>query len=226
MTPLSTLEKQLDIKFKKPILLEQAFVHRSYLNENDFKPGHNERLEFLGDAVLELVVTEYLYNKFTEKPEGELTALRSALVKKETLKQISDELKLYQYLKLSKGEAKSVSNQTTILANVVEALVGAIFLDGGIKPAKEFLDKYLLPKLDVIMANQAYLDAKSQFQEVAQDKDGITPVYKVVAESGPDHSKIFEVAVCLGDKEIARGSGPSKQAAEMAAAEAALEQYD
>jgi len=225
MTPLSTLEKQLDIKFKKPILLEQAFVHRSYLNENEFEPGHNERLEFLGDAVLELVVTEYLYNKFTEKPEGELTALRSALVKKETLKQISDELKLYQYLKLSKGEAKNVSNQITILANVVEALVGAIFLDGGVKPAKGFLDKYLLPKLEVIMANQAYLDAKSQFQEVAQEKESITPIYKVVAESGPDHNKVFEVAVCLNEREIARGSGPSKQSAEMAAAEAALEKY-
>jgi ribonuclease-3 len=205
--------------------MEQAFVHRSYLNENTFEPGHNERLEFLGDAVLELVVTEYLYHKFSEKPEGELTALRSALVKKETLKQISDELKLYQYLKLSKGEAKSVSNQVTILANVVEALVGAIFLDGGTKLAQDFLSTYLLPKLDVIIANQAYLDAKSQFQEVAQEKVGITPVYKVVAESGPDHNKSFEVAVCLGDKEIARGTGSSKQTAEMAAAEAALEQY-
>ncbi|OGB75440.1 ribonuclease III [candidate division Kazan bacterium RIFCSPHIGHO2_01_FULL_49_10] len=225
MTPLTTLEKQLGIKFKKPILLEQAFVHRSYLNENEFEPGHNERLEFLGDAVLELVVTEYLYHKFTDKPEGELTALRSALVKKETLKQISDELKLYQYLKLSKGEAKGVNNQVTILANVVESLVGAIFLDGGIKPAQKFLATYLLPKLDVIIANQAYLDAKSQFQEAAQDKAGITPIYKVVAESGPDHNKIFEVAVLLGEQEIARGIGPSKQSAEMAAAEAALEKY-
>ena len=225
MTPLSTLEKQINIKFKKPILLEQAFVHRSYLNENDFEPGHNERLEFLGDAVLELVVTEYLYHKFTNKPEGELTALRSALVKKETLKQISDELKLYQYLKLSKGETKSINNQTTILANVVEALVGAIFLDGGIKPAKEFLSTYLLPKLEIIISNQAYLDAKSQFQEIAQEKDGITPIYKVVSESGPDHRKMFEVAVCLGDKKIARGTGLSKQAAEMAAAESALEKY-
>jgi ribonuclease-3 len=225
MTPLSALEKQLGIKFNTPALLEQAFVHRSYLNENDFPLGHNERLEFLGDAVLELAVTEYLYHKFTNKPEGELTALRSALVKKETLKQVSDELKLYQYLKLSKGEAKSASNQITILANVVEALVGAIFLDGGIQPAKEFLAKYLLPKLDVIMANQAYVDAKSQFQEIAQEKVGITPIYKVASESGPDHNKSFEVAVCLGDKEIARGTGSSKQAAEMAAAEAALEQY-
>jgi len=225
MTPLSTLEKQLGIKFNKPILLEQAFVHRSYLNENEFEPGHNERLEFLGDAVLELVVTEYLYNKFTNKPEGELTALRSALVKKETLKEISDELKLYQYLKLSKGEAKSVANQITILANVVEALVGAIFLDGGIKPAQAFLSTHLLPKLEVIIANKAYLDAKSQFQEVAQERHSITPVYKVVSESGPDHSKVFEIAVCLGDKEVARGTGPSKQSAEMAAAEAALAQY-
>jgi len=225
MTPLSALEKQLEIKFNTPALLEQAFVHRSYLNENDFPLGHNERLEFLGDAVLELVVTEYLYHKFMNKPEGELTALRSALVKKETLKQVSDELKLYQYLKLSKGEAKSASNQITILANVVEALVGSIFLDGGIQPAKDFLAKYLLPKLDVIMANQAYVDAKSQFQEIAQEKIGITPIYKVVAESGPDHNKSFEVAVCLGDKEIARGTGSSKQAAEMAAAESALEHY-
>lgn len=225
MTPLSTLEKQLGIKFNKPLLLEQAFVHRSYLNENEFEPGHNERLEFLGDAVLELVVTEYLYHKFTNKPEGELTALRSALVKKETLKQIADELKLYQYLKLSKGEAKSVNNQITILANVVESLVGAIFLDGGIKPAKEFLSAHLLPKLDVIVANQDYLDAKSQFQEIAQERDSITPIYKVVSESGPDHNKMFEIAVCLGDREIARGTGPSKQAAEMSAAEAALEQY-
>lgn len=225
MNSLKELENKIQINFHDPDLLQQAFIHRSYLNEYDSPLGHNERLEFFGDAVLELIVTEYLYQKFPDKGEGELTALRSALVKRDTLKEIADELEFHKYLKLSKGEAKTANYQATILSNTVEAFIGALFLDAGIKPVKNFLNQYLLSKLDIIIDTQAHIDAKSNFQEIAQEHDSITPTYQVVSESGPDHHKIFKVAVYIGEKEIAQGSGNSKQAAEVKAATKALKKY-
>lgn len=222
---LTDLIKKIGLEFKNPALLEQAFVHRSYLNEHDFPLGHNERLEFLGDAVLELIVSEYLYKKLPDKPEGELTAIRAALVRRETLQEVADELEFHKYLKLSRGEAKSAANQAAILANTVEALIGAIYLDQGTKAAEKFIAKYLIPKTDSIIEKQAYIDAKSHFQEIAQEKDSLTPTYQVISESGPDHNKTFEVAVFIGDREWGRGTGNSKQTAEMAAASDALQRY-
>jgi len=223
MSDLKELKDKLKIKFNNQQLLEQAFVHRSYLNENDFSLGHNEKLEFLGDAVLELITTDYLYNKFKDKNEGELTALRASLVKKETLTQIAEELEFYKYLKLSKGESKTVNNQAAILANTVEALIGAIYLDTGPEIAKQFITAHLFPKLDHIIKSSAYIDAKSQLQEIIQEKSGITPHYKVIQESGPDHNKKFVVAVYTADKELAQGEGNSKQTAETNAATKAIE---
>lgn len=225
MEDLQKLEQQIGIKFNNSELLEQAFVHRSYLNEHQFPLGHNERLEFLGDAVLELIVSTYLYKDLPDKPEGELTAIRAALVRRETLKEIADELEFHKYLKLSRGEAKSAINQAAILANSVEAVIGAIFLDQGIPAAEKFVQQFMLPKTAEIIKSQTYIDAKSHLQEISQEKDGFTPIYKVVNESGPDHNKIFEVAVLIGDKEWGRGKGNSKQTAEVAAATDALGKY-
>jgi len=223
---LTQLAKTLGLKFNDPQLFEQALVHRSYLNEHDYPAGHNERLEFLGDAVVELITTEHLYHKFPDKAEGELTALRSAMVRRTTLGEIGAELELHKYLKLSKGEAKSAANQAAILSNTVEALIGAIFLDLGLPAAKQVLAKYLLPKVDAIIENAAHIDSKSRFQEVVQEQESVTPTYQVVSESGPDHDKTFEVAVLVGDKEVARGFGNSKQSAETAAATAGLKLYN
>lgn len=222
MSSFKTLEDKLHISFNNKDLLEQAFVHRSYLNENECSSGHNERLEFLGDAVLELVTTEQLYNQFPDKPEGELTALRSALVKRETLKEIADKLEFHKYLKLSRGEAKTANNQIAILANTVESFIGALFLDSGIEPVKRFLEQQLFPKIDKIIDTGAYIDAKSNLQEIMQEKDGVTPTYKILNESGPDHNKIFEVAVYIKDQQLATGKGNSKQAAEVDAAANAI----
>jgi len=225
MEDLQKLREKLDITFNNPDLLEQAFVHRSYLNEHAFPLGHNERLEFLGDAVLELIVSNYLYKKLPDKPEGELTAIRAALVRRETLKEVADELEFHKYLKLSRGEAKSAANQAAILSNTVESLIGAIYLDQGVPAAEKFINQYLIPKTDAIIAANSYIDAKSHLQELAQEKEGFTPIYQVVSESGPDHNKIFEVAVMIGKKEWGRGTGNSKQTAEMSAASDALLRY-
>lgn len=222
MSDLKELERELKIKFNNKELLKQAFVHRSYLNENDFSLGHNEKLEFLGDAVLELITTDYLYNKFTDKDEGELTALRASLVKKETLTKVAEELEFYKYIKLSKGESKTINNQATILANAVEALIGAMYLDTGLKIAKQFIANHIFPKLDSIIKSNAYIDAKSQLQEIMQEKSGITPHYEITKESGPDHNKKFVVAVYIADKKLAEGEGGSKQIAETNAAASAL----
>lgn len=223
MSDLKELENKIKIKFDNNQLLEQAFVHRSYLNENDFALGHNEKLEFLGDAVLELITTDYLYNKFEDKNEGELTALRAALVKKETLTKVAEDLEFYKYIKLSKGESKTITNQAAILANAVEAIIGAIYLDTGLEYAKQFITTYIFPKLDSIIKSSAYIDAKSQLQEIMQEKNGITPHYKVIKESGPDHNKKFIVGAYMGDKELAQGKGNSKQSAETDAAAKAIE---
>jgi len=225
MKDVSVLEKKLNIKFKNKDLLIQAFVHRSYLNENsDFHLHHNERLEFLGDAVLELIVTEELYKDYPDKPEGELTNWRASLVNSKILFRIAKELNFSDFLLLSKGQSKEVGKaRSYILANAFEAVIGAIYLDIGYDTAKQFIKKNLMKELPNILEKGLYKDAKSRFQERAQEKTGITPSYKVLKERGPDHAKHFNVGVFLEKKLIAKGEGFSKQEAEESAAKKALE---
>lgn len=219
----SKLEEKIGIAFKDKDLLKQAFVHRSYLNENpNFSLSHNERLEFLGDAVLELVVTEYLFQNYPN-PEGELTNWRSALVKGETLSDIANNLNFNGYLYLSRGEAKGNGRaRQLILANTFEALIGAIYLGQGEEVAKRFIEREVIVRLPEILKKEMHIDPKSKFQEIAQEKTGITPVYRVLREEGPDHDKRFTVGVFIEDKKMGEGTGPSKQAAEIQAAEQAL----
>jgi len=225
MKNLDQLESTLKIKFKNQDLLKQAMVHRSYLNEHsDFNMGHNERLEFLGDAVLELVVTEYLYLNY-DNPEGDLTNWRASLVNSKMLATIANELELEQYLYLSKGESKDTNSKARqyILANAMEALIGAIYLDQHWEVSAEFIKKNILSKLKNILDNKLYLDPKSRFQESSQERQGVTPAYKVLSEEGPDHDKKFVMGVYLADELVAKGVGTSKQEAQMDAAEKALE---
>ncbi|MCP6718080.1 MAG: ribonuclease III [Patescibacteria group bacterium] len=225
MKDFPILEKKLNLKFKNKDLLTQAFVHRSYLNENpDFHLHHNERLEFLGDAVLELVVTEDLYLSYPDKAEGELTNWRAALVNSKILSRIAKELKFSDFLLLSKGQSKEAGKaRKYILANVFEAIIGAIYLDQGYDATKKFIKKYLMKELPNILEKGLYKDAKSRFQEQTQEKIGITPTYKVLKEWGPDHDKNFVIGVYLEKKLIAKGEGSSKQEAEEQAAQNALE---
>jgi ribonuclease III len=218
------LEKKLNLKFKNKDLLIQAFCHRSYLNENpDFYLSNNERLEFLGDAVLELVVTENLFEKYPKKAEGELTNWRAALVNARMLASIAKGLGLGNFLLLSRGETKELGKaRQYILANTFEALVGATYLDQGYKKAEDFIKKHLIKSLPEIVEKGLFKDAKSRFQEEAQERVGITPVYKVVREWGPDHAKYFIIGVFLEKELVAKGKGSSKQEAEEAAAENAL----
>jgi len=217
----SKLEKTIDIKFKDINMLKQAVVHRSYLNEHpDFELSHNERLEFLGDAVLEIIVTEYLFKNFPDTPEGDLTNWRASLVNSKMLAQIAVDVKLESYLYLSKGEAKDKNSKARqyILANAVEALIGSIYLDRGLVCAKKFIKNNILSKLEDILENKLYLDPKSKFQERAQEVFKVTPHYRVLEESGPDHAKIFEMGLYLGEKLVAIGKGSSKQEAQVEAA--------
>ncbi len=219
------LQKNLGTNFKNQDLLEQALVHRSYINEHpDFHFGHNERLEFLGDAVLEIIITEYLYKQFPNTPEGDLTNWRASLVNSKMLHSIAEDLKIENYLLLSKGEAKDKNSKARIyiLANAVEAIIGAIYLDGGIEPASTFVHKHILVKLEYILKNHLYLDPKSKFQEIAQEHEGFTPVYKTISEEGPDHEKVFTVGLYLNEVLIATGKGTSKQEAQIMAAENGL----
>lgn len=220
---LEILEGKLNIKFKDKDLIQQAFVHRSYLNENPkFQLAHNERLEFLGDAVLELVVTDFLYRKY-ENPEGDLTNWRAALVQGTMLATIADELGMNDFLLLSKGEAKDTGKaRQYILANTFEAFIGALYLDLGYEAAAQFISTNVLSRLPEILEKKTYRDAKSLFQEESQEKEGITPTYEVLKEWGPDHAKNFEIGVYLEKELVAKGSGPSKQQAQQIAAEKAL----
>lgn len=224
---IEDLEKKIKTKFKNPDLLKTAVTHRSYLNENrSYKLDQNERLEFLGDAVLELVVTDYLYGNFSN-PEGELTNWRASLVNKEMLSRVSRKLDVEKYLLMSRGEAKDTGRaRDYLLANALEAIIGAIYLDQGYDTAKEFILDNIVVNLKEVLESKSYLDPKSHFQEEAQDKAGITPNYRVISESGPDHDKKFVVGVYLGDEEIARGEGNSKQEAQRNAAKAGLEAKD
>lgn len=207
-------------------LLRQAFTHRSYLNEHRGEAGgHNERLEFLGDAVLELVSTHFLYSKFPDKHEGELTAYRAALVNAVTCAEVATGLGMNDYLLLSRGEAKDTGRaRGVLLANAFEALIGAIYMDQGYDAARDFIAAHLLPKIDEIITKRLWQDAKSTLQEKSQESQGVTPSYSVLEETGPDHDKQFIVGVYLSDKLLAKGSGKSKQEAEQSAARAAIEE--
>ncbi len=224
MNDFKKFEKKIGINFKDKSLLRQSLTHRSYINENQGRRGHhNERLEFLGDAVLELVITEYLYNKNSKSTEGEMTGLRAALVNANMLYEVAKEIEIGDYLLLSKGEAKDIGRaRQYILANAFEALIGAIYLDQGYEAVVSFLKKNLFPKLKKVIENKLWIDAKSLFQEKAQEVLGITPNYKVISESGPDHDKRFVVGVYLDKKLVAEAQGDSKQGAEESSARKAL----
>lgn len=218
------LEDKIGFTAKNKDLLRQALVHRSYLNEHrDFELDHNERLEFLGDAVLELVSTEYLYNNFSNS-EGELTNFRSALVNGKMLAKIASEISLDKHLLMSKGEEKDTGKaRQYLLANALEAVIGAIYLDQGYEAARSFIAENILSRMDDVLAEKLYRDPKSQFQENAQESLGVTPCYRVEKEWGPDHDRHFIVGVYLGDEKIAEGEGTSKQSAQRRAAENGLE---
>lgn len=224
MKDFSQLEKKLKIKFKDKDLLTQAFVHRSFLNENpNFKLCHNERLEFLGDAILEQVVTEHLYKEYPDKPEGDLTSWRAALVNAKMLEKVARELDFNDFLLLSQGEMKDQKKaRQYILSDTLEAFIGSLYLDQGLEACSSFIEKYLLKELPDIIKNGLYRDAKSLFQEKAQEKAGITPTYEVLKEWGPDHEKNFVVGVFLEKEMVAEGDGFSKQEAEEKAAKEAL----
>lgn len=216
--------KEHELNFKDESLLTQAFIHRSYLNEHkDIKLEHNERLEFLGDAVLELVVTRYLFITYPDKSEGELTAYRAALVNTTSLAEVAQKLRVNDYLLLSRGEAKDTGRaRQYILANTLEAIIGSIYLDQGYDQAEEFIKKCLLIKMDDIVNNHLWQDAKSFFQEKSQENYGVTPVYKLVNQVGPDHNRRFTIGVYIGDEQVALGDGHSKQEAEQQAARQGL----
>ena len=224
MSDIASHAARLGLTFTDLDILAEALTHRSYLNENKTAKAHNERLEFLGDAVLELTVTHFLYEKFPLKSEGDLTAYRAALVNTYSLAESAEEMGLNDMLLLSKGEAKDTGRaRQIILANAFEAVLGAVYLDQGYETARTFVETHLCPKIDDIVAKRAWQDAKSRFQELAQEKKGYTPTYKTVREEGPDHDKEFTVSVMVGSENIARGDGKSKQEAEQAAAQAALQ---
>ena len=218
------LEKN-KINYKNVAMYEQAFVHRSYINENPkFEMGHNERLEFLGDSVLELIVTDFLYNKFPSHAEGDLTSYRAALVNTNSIGAVAAGLGFNDYLKLSKGESKDVSGRArqSILADTYEAFLGAMYLDSGYKTCASFVATTLLPNTENIIREGLFKDPKSYVQERSQEKYQLTPVYKVLDESGPDHNKTFKIGIYFGDKMISEGQGNSKQLAESDAAKNAI----
>lgn len=224
MNQFSEFEKKTKIIFKDKDLLKQAFIHRSYINENPKTGmGHNERLEFLGDAVLELVVTDFLYRKYPTYTEGELTALRSALVNAVIISEVASNIGMNDYLLLSKGESKDNGKaRQYILANTYEAYVGALYMDQGYEATNKFITTTLLPKTEEIVSKKLWRDAKSLVQEKAQEFYSVTPSYKVLSESGPDHDKHFTVGIYFGNDLIAEGKGKSKQEAEQKSAESAL----
>ncbi len=224
MAQLDSLEEKLGVIFANKNLLLQALTHRSYLNENRGHPvEHNERLEFLGDAVLELVVTEKLFNAYPTKPEGELTSIRAAVVNTGSISDAAAHLGLGDFLLLSKGEAKDVGRaRGYILANTFESVIGAVYLDKGYEAARDFIARELFPKISDVVAKSGWYDSKSLFQEKAQEHAGVTPTYKTIRESGPDHAKRFTVGVYLGKELVVEGEGFSKQEAEQEAAQRGL----
>lgn len=224
---INELENLIGYSFKNARLLEEALTHRSYLNENPREGiSHNERLEFLGDSVLELAVTEDLFSRFPQYEEGTLTSFRAALVNYIMLANIAREIKLDGFLRLSKGESKDTGRaREVILANAMEALIGAIYLDSGYASSRAFILKVIMPHLQGVMESESYRDPKSTLQEKTQAELKLTPSYKLIGEEGPDHAKVFKMGVYFGDKLEAVGSGPSKQEAEVAAAKEALKKF-
>ncbi len=225
MPDFASFEKAIGVHFKNRGLLTQAFTHRSYINENP-NTGlfHNERFEFLGDAVLELAITKFLFDKYPNVTEGELTSYRSALVNAIIISEVAAELGMNEYLLLSKGEQKDTGKaRQYILANTYEALVGAMYLDQGYDVAAAFILKTLAGRIDEIVRKKLWRDAKSYIQELAQEHYSLTPTYQVMKESGPDHDKQFTVGIFFGGEHIASGKGKSKQEAETSAAEGALQ---
>lgn len=220
------IEKKLEQNFNDKQLLVNAFVHRSFLNENrSFPLPSNERLEFLGDACLELIVSRYLFDQYPKQPEGKLTNYRSALVNTQSLAKTAKRLKLGDFLLLSYGEEEGGGRESEyILANTFEAFLGALYLDQGYQKAQQFVQENLLPKITEIIKNRAYKDSKSHLQEILQAKEGVTPVYKVLEDWGPDHDKTFRVGVFAKEKKIGEGVGSSKQKAELRAAENGLKE--
>lgn len=218
------LAKKIHVDFQDIHLLAKAFTHRSYLNEHrNSGLEHNERLEFLGDAVLELAVTNFLYKTYPKKPEGDMTAYRSALVNAVTLAKVAENMGLNEYLLLSKGEKKDTGRaRQYILANTIEALIGAIYLDQGYDVVAKFIDTHVHVLIHDVIEKKKFIDAKSLFQEMAQEHTNTTPRYELIKEFGPDHDKLFTVGVFLADIHIANGEGKSKQEAETAAAHKAL----
>lgn len=223
----ASLAERIGVSMSDMSLLRAACTHRSYLNENRGAGlEHNERLEFLGDAVLELVVTYFLYKKYPKKAEGALTSYRSALVNTVSLIRVAERIGLNDFILLSKGESKDNGRgRQVIIANAVEAIIGAVYLDQGYSAAANFISNHILEVIDIddIVEKKSWIDAKSRFQEAAQEKVGLTPTYKTMKESGPDHDKSFTLGVFVGDVQVATGTGPSKQEAEQKAAEKALE---
>jgi len=229
MKDFSLIEKSLNVSFKNKDLLIQAFCHRSYLNENPtFYLSHNERLEFLGDAVLELITTDYLFRTYPDKPEGEMTGWRASLVNASIISDAAKEMEFENFLLLSSGEEKEKGKaRKYILSDTFEAFIGALYLDQGYEVAKKFIEKNLIErKLPEIIEKKLFKDPKSLFQEKSQEIVAITPVYQVLEESGPDHMKLFVVGVFLGDELVAKGDGSSKHEAELKAAEEALKIKD
>ena len=225
MIDFTTFENAIGFDFIDKTLLERAFTHRSYINENPRSGlSHNERFEFLGDAVIELIVTDYLFRTYPKHTEGELTAYRSALVNAIIMGEVATALNMNDFLLLSKGEAKDTGRaRQTILANTYESFVGALYLDQGYDGANVFVTNTLIPRLADIIAKKLWRDAKSMIQEEAQERLGVTPAYRVVVETGPDHDKFFTIGVFFHDKKVAEGKGRSKQEGEQKAAYAALE---
>lgn len=221
------LEKKLGISFKNEDLLTEALTHRSYLNEYPrWRLPHNERLEYLGDAVLELLVSEELFGKFSDYPEGKLTVLRAALVNYQMLAQVAEATGLEDFILMSRGERKDTGKaREVILANAIEAVIGAMYLDQGIEKVRAFVKKQVMSNLDGVMKTKSYRDAKSELQEIIQEKLRVTPTYRVLEESGPAHKRTFTVGVYFGEKFIAAGEGASKQEAELEAAKNALKKH-
>jgi ribonuclease-3 len=224
MQDFKAFSAKIGVKFADPSLLIEALTHRSYLNEHKEALAHNERLEFLGDAVLELASTDFLFKKYPDKPEGDLTSYRAALVNTVSLAESAHAIGLNDVVRLSRGEAKDTGRaRDIILADAFEAVIGAIYLDQGYSAAEHFIAAHLYGKIDRVIAEKSYQDAKSRFQELAQEQRGITPHYKTIDEVGPDHARVFTVGVFVGEKQVALGTGNSKQEAEQQAAEAALD---
>lgn len=221
------LERNIGVTFEDKDLLTEALTHRSYLNEYPkWHLPHNERLEYLGDAVLELIVSEELFAKFPKEPEGRLTVLRAALVNYQILAKVAERIRLQDFIMMSRGERKDNGKaREVILANAMEALIGAIYLDRGFAVAKKFADAFVMSNLDEVLKTKSYKDSKSELQEVIQEKLKLTPTYDVITEEGPAHKRMFTMGVYFGDKLIATGEGTSKQEAEADAAKNALKKY-